>query len=173
MPVTPVFSDRKSESRAVAWLEQPDEKAGETKWIEHTVGAMDVEPLFIDASPSRVLASTRQMIWLEFRRDDLGKWKQMKHPNPTDVPFGKAIRWLGKNKVVLTANTHADKAGSEQLGIWLKKPDDSWQPICSTKECKFDRMELIDLDADGDLDVLTCEERQQLGVVWYENPGIK
>jgi hypothetical protein len=22
----------------------------------------------------------------------------------------------------------------------------------------------------GDLDVITCEERDQLGVVWYENP---
>jgi hypothetical protein len=24
--------------------------------------------------------------------------------------------------------------------------------------------------ADGDLDVLTCEERANLGVIWYENP---
>ncbi len=35
---------------------------------------------------------------------------------------------------------------------------------------KFDRIELLDLDGDGDLDVLTCEERDQLGVLWYENP---
>lgn len=27
-----------------------------------------------------------------------------------------------------------------------------------------------DMDGDGDLDVITCEERDQLGVVWYENP---
>ena len=32
-------------------------------------------------------------------------------------------------------------------------------------------MELIDLDGDGDLDVMTCEERKNLGVIWYENPG--
>jgi hypothetical protein len=36
-------------------------------------------------------------------------------------------------------------------------------------------MELLDLDGDGDLDVLTCEENygpdsQGLGVIWYENP---
>jgi hypothetical protein len=36
---------------------------------------------------------------------------------------------------------------------------------------KFDRMELVDLDGDGDLDVLTCEERAGLGVIWYENPA--
>jgi hypothetical protein len=32
-------------------------------------------------------------------------------------------------------------------------------------------MELVDLDGDGDLDVLTCEERAGLGVIWYENPA--
>jgi hypothetical protein len=36
---------------------------------------------------------------------------------------------------------------------------------------KFDRIELIDLDQDGDLDVITCEERENLGVIWYENPS--
>ncbi|MCH5376211.1 MAG: hypothetical protein JJ992_19750, partial [Planctomycetes bacterium] len=42
--------------------------------------------------------------------------------------------------------------------------------ISGPEGVKFDRLELLDLDADGDLDVLTCEERDNLGVVWYENP---
>ena len=37
------------------------------------------------------------------------------------------------------------------------------------KGYKPDRVELLDLDGDGDLDVLTTEERNGLGVVWYEN----
>ena len=38
---------------------------------------------------------------------------------------------------------------------------------------KFDRIELRDLDGDGDLDLITCEERDNLGVFWYENPAGK
>jgi len=35
---------------------------------------------------------------------------------------------------------------------------------------KYDRIELLDIDEDGDLDILTCEERAGLGVIWFENP---
>lgn len=50
-----------------------------------------------------------------------------------------------------------------------------WEPqeISGPRGIKYDRIELLDLDADGDLDVLSCEERDQkkgLGVFWYENP---
>ena len=38
---------------------------------------------------------------------------------------------------------------------------------------KFDLVELVDLDNDGDLDIITSEEAHNLGVVWYENPTIK
>lgn len=38
------------------------------------------------------------------------------------------------------------------------------------KGVKFDRIELLDLGADGDLDVATSEEFTRLGVICYENP---
>jgi hypothetical protein len=44
----------------------------------------------------------------------------------------------------------------------------------------FDLLQLVDLDGDGDLDVITLEEKgpylakgyvgRELGVIWYENP---
>jgi len=35
---------------------------------------------------------------------------------------------------------------------------------------KFDLLQLVDLDQDGDLDVITCEEADNLGLIWFENP---
>jgi hypothetical protein len=50
-----------------------------------------------------------------------------------------------------------------------------WHNISGTEGIKYDRIEIIDLDNDGDLDILTCEEKygknkQGLGVIWYKNP---
>jgi len=62
---------------------------------------------------------------------------------------------------------------------WLsckgRLPGAKWEPheISGEVGIKFDRLELLDMDGDGDLDVLTCEERAHgtgLGVFWYENP---
>ncbi|TWT78772.1 FG-GAP repeat protein [Planctomycetes bacterium CA13] len=168
-----VFSDRTSKHRCVAWLEQPDENPETASWTEHTIGATGTDPLFIDAAPDRVLVTTRQKKFFDFKKSGYDKWDATSHANPADVPFGKAIRLLTPDTIIFTANTHADSANTKQPGMWLKQSGKDWQVVDPTNECKFDRMELIDLDGDGDLDVMTCEERQSLGVVWYENPGIK
>ncbi len=168
-----VFSDRKTRTRIVAWLEQPNNANAKGMWKEHAIGATKTEPMFIDATPNRILVPTRQANWIDFRRQNQNSWEQTVSPTPDSVPFGKAIRTFGENNLVLTANTAADREHKKQPGIWLQIPGSAWQPIGTKIECKFDRIELVDLDADGDLDIITCEERQQLGVVWYENPGIK
>jgi hypothetical protein len=51
-----------------------------------------------------------------------------------------------------------------------------FQKVSGLKGRKFDLVTLIDLDGDGDLDVLTNDENEEgdgLGVVWYENPTNK
>jgi len=168
-----VFSDRKTNTRMVGWLEQPNQSVEDREWEQHEIGAASTEPMFIEASSNRILVPTRDSNWIDFRKTKDGNWKNNIHGNPPSVPFGKAIRALGENNIILTANTAADKESEDQPGIWLKRPTTGWQPIGTSNECKFDRMELIDLDGDGDLDILTCEERRRLGVVWYENPGVK
>jgi len=75
----------------------------------------------------------------------------------------------------------SDADGEKSGVIWMSYEgefsDWKWRfhEISEPKGVKYDRIELIDLD--GDLDLLTCEERQGgvgtgLGVIWYENPTI-
>ena len=57
--------------------------------------------------------------------------------------------------------------------------DSEWisHDISGPEGIKFDNLLLLDLDKDGDMDIISTEERQMsfnksngLGVVWYENP---
>lgn len=57
--------------------------------------------------------------------------------------------------------------------------DATWidHEISGSAGSKFDRIELVDLDGDGDLDAMTTEENfgpdsLGMGVIWYENPTI-
>ncbi len=64
--------------------------------------------------------------------------------------------------------------------VWLDGKDlspsceSAYQSISGAHNAKYDKVELIDMDLDGDLDILTCEENygpnsEGLGVIWYEN----
>lgn len=102
--------------------------------------------------------------------------------NPFGVTCGKAVAigdidGDGVPDLVHTTNTKASNLGHKQPGVsWISpvivNDQFSWQihDISGLQGQKFDRIELIDLDGDGDLDVLTCEEVDNLGVIWYENP---
>ena len=51
----------------------------------------------------------------------------------------------------------------QRAGPWLQRT------LGGPDGLKFDLIQTVDIDGDGDLDVFTCEERDQLGVFWYEN----
>lgn len=57
--------------------------------------------------------------------------------------------------------------------VWLKGAADNTfttrGEISGPRGVKHDNPELVDVDCDGDLDLVTTEEKY-LGVVWYENP---
>ena len=166
-----VFTDRKGPKRMAGWLKQP--VAPDGIWKEHEIAGAGDEVMFLHATSDRCLIAIRNGQYLDCRREAKG-WQSESHPNPGGLTFGKAVAPLGNQGLVMTLNTVLEKANgkpAERPGIWFRDASSDWYPIDHTSKTKFDRIELLDLDQDGDLDVMTCEERRNLGVIWYENPG--
>ncbi|MBT9190078.1 FG-GAP repeat domain-containing protein [Zobellia russellii] len=192
-----VVSDRNiGATNGVRWLENPGKRRKQKKfWKSHFIGAKNVRVMFMDLADidgdqleDAIAAEyTNQKIVFMRRLDNTGlNWDTFNIDIPETTGRAKAVKVGDINKdgkldVVYTSNTF-EKDG--QSGIyWLSykdKPIESiweWHNISGLEGIKYDRVELIDLDGDGDLDVLTCEENygensQGLGVIWYENPRI-
>jgi hypothetical protein len=71
---------------------------------------------------------------------------------------------LGPRRPGVTWLKNLNNAGS-QKGLEFEV-----QQMSSLAGKKFDLLQCVDVDQDGDLDVITCEERDNLGLFWYENP---
>ena len=176
-----LYSDRKGATRGVYWLERKNDL-----WQRHLIGGADRENMFLSAgdldSDGRrdIVCATKggPIVWYRQRGN---AWSAHEIPLPDGVGGGKGtavgdINGDGKQDIVFSCEG-ADNGrsgvrwlsweGSPIKGIWRS------HEISGPAGIKFDRLELNDVDQDGDLDVLTCEERDQLGVIWYENPQIK
>jgi len=167
-----VASNRKGPTSRVLWLENP---ASDDEWREHLVGASGEELMFLDVVDLdgndqldiAVAAKGRKIMTLVdgevsefvFPEDHYGTAKAVR---VVDVDDDGHFDFVGTT----------EKANGPKSGVfWMAGPD--WKithDIGGPDGVKFDRIEMLDLDGDGDLDLLTCEERDQLGVIWYENP---
>ena len=69
-------------------------------------------------------------------------------------------------------NAHPPKNGLTWLSCHGPPRGGVWQSyeLSGSDGVKYDLLTLVDLDEDGDLDVLTTEEVRNRGVIWYENP---
>ena len=122
--------------------------------------------------------------WYE-RLDATGRnWRRHEIAYPGDVGKSKGVAVGdvdadGRLDIVLS---HASARAPLSGIVWLAYEDSVLDPVWRRNEIsgpvgsKFDRLELLDVDGDGDLDVLTTEENYGedsagLGVIWYENPG--
>ncbi len=186
-------SDRKGKMRGCRWLENPG--VGDTQkktWTNHFIGCRNKEVMFLtladidedglqDVLVAANAGKASEIIILR-RLDIRGQlWKEYVIPYPEQSGTAKAvvvgdINRDGKKDIVFSCeNARSPKSGL----MWLARRkgvfDGDWQAhdISGPKGIKYDRMELLDADGDGDLDVLTCEERENrkgLGLFWYENP---
>lgn len=190
-----VTSDRKpGETNGIRWMENPGKtKNQKQEWEDHLIGCKSLEVMFMDMADidgdgledAIVTESTNQKIVYMKRLDNSGlNWKSYNIDIPKITGRAKAVKVGdidrdGNLDLVHTTNTlsAANKSGI----FWLSFRDSpidptwDWNELSGPEGIKFDRIELLDLDGDGDLDVLTCEENYGpnslgLGIIWYENP---
>ncbi len=167
-----LFSDRRGPRSGVYWLENG------AAWQEHTVGAVGREVMFIDLADfdgdgqRDVIAAVKPHdVLVHLRRG--GQWAVETVPFPADFTgTAKAVRVAdidrnGRPDLVYTA----EKAAGELRGaVWMDGATRQVHDISGAPGVKYDLIELHDFDGDGDLDLLTTEEVDGLGVIWYENP---
>ena len=184
-----VVSDRKGGNCGVLWLENPGPHAAAagSSWREHRIGASGREVMFLDVADLDrdgrldVAVAVKPAEILLFRQatNGVGSWRSQLVPLPAAaVGSAKAVRVAdidtdGRWDLVFSC----EHAKTPRSGVvWLSEadaaPDGTWDThdISGPEGVKFDLLQTIDLDADGDLDVVTCEEAENLGVFWYENP---
>jgi hypothetical protein len=176
-------SDRRSKTPGVLWLENPGAKAMKAnpslQWNVHRIGAVGKEVMFITISKDNVIhAAVRpnRIHLLQSNGDPRKPWREQVITYPSNK-YGTAkaacaadLDGDGQTEIAVSC----EAANGAKSGVfYLKKIKGKWvdHDIGGPKGLKYDRIELLDLDGDGDLDLLTCEERDFNAVLWYENPS--
>jgi hypothetical protein len=188
-----VISDRKGTLRGCRWLENPGPGPKQKEpWLNHFMGGRESEVMFMSWADldgdgrEDAVAALKPLTILYLRRlDGSGlRWKEYS----IDIDFN-----TGNVKAVTAGDLNRDgrldlavtteNAKGKHGVFWLEytgEPSDrvwAFHPISGVERgIKYDRIELLDLDRDGDLDLLTCEEREGgkgLGVFWHENPWVR
>ncbi len=182
-----LFSDRRGESSGVWWVENPGSGPQQfRRWAQRPVGALGEEVMFLaegdlDGDGLLDVVSAVRPSWIVVHRrlDRRGRsWEDLRLDLPEDAGTAKAVAvgdidLNGSPDVVFSC----EQAKGELSGVWWfsyknsSKGTMNARNISGPQGIKYDRIELVDMDGDGDLDVLTCEETANLGVIWYENPA--
>ena len=185
-----LVSDRYGDRRGVRWLKHPGYGKGLTDlWENHFIGVQDGEPMFLtlaeipewipDGVPGIVVPDLVKG-WEFFYRNE-GRWvnKSMAYPAFSGTR-GKSVAVADVNQngtwdLVASYEGALDRSGVLFIDGFLEKTH-SFTEISGKAGVKYDFTVLIDMDGDGDLDVLTSEEtgeegsKEGLGIIWYENP---
>jgi hypothetical protein len=183
-----IVTDRHTPSGASGyWLENPGpgHPSQTSPWTIHDIGGSSqllyfgVGDLDQDGLVDIVAAQQDPSAILFFRRlaPNGLSWQTHEIAWPSIAgPKAKAATvadFNGDGRLDIVASS-VDASGKVSV-LWLSYASSpfemSWQAHeINTGGTKFDRIEVLDLDGDGDLDVSTTEETDNLGVLWWENP---
>jgi hypothetical protein len=180
-----VFTDRKGARTGAFWLESPGAAANrqQAPWPEHALGGLGREVMFADGADVNgdgladvAVAVKPREVLLCLRQSDGGWREQVLRLDRANLGTAKAVKVAdvngdGRPDLLYTCEGAND---AREGVVWLERQEQGpWRqrPLGGPAGVKFDLMQVLDLDADGDLDLITCEESDGLGVIWYENPS--
>ena len=193
-----LLSDRKGTQSGIFWLENPG-KTSEvltSPWKTHTIADHMKEPMLIDTFDMD--DDGIEEIVVPYYVDDVGfmsifhtkdrkTWSEKPVTYPENMGRAKSLQVgdinLDGNPDLILSTEHADDGKSGI--VWLEyqdswdKPDWIAHDVSGPEGIKFDLNLLLDVDGDGDMDIVNTEENNNarggnagLGLIWYENPQI-
>lgn len=182
-----LVTDRKGEESGVKWFENPGTALWHKPWPEHVLGLAGKEVMFMevldydfDGDQDIVVADIAEGVFL---LRNSGKLKQT-WPTQKLFSYPEGVGNRGKSVALMPTSdslayeiyTSFEEAEGK-VGVLQSKPlkGKKWQhrDISGPLGIKYDKLLLYDVDGDGDMDIMTTEERANkngLGVIWYENP---
>lgn len=191
-------TERRDENRGALWLENPGAKQASSPWKEHRIGPVnDHEALHntiadLDGDGLEDVIVSVKGGPLKFHRrvsQSPLRWETHSIEIPPYAAGGKAVQVADINLDgqldLAVSSEHAidGKIGTYWLSYNQSPTETQWTPtsISGPEGYINDLIQVTDLDGDGDLDVVTVEEKgpyiakghqvKELGVIWYENPA--
>lgn len=176
-----IYSDRKGDRSGIYQLPLLDLPP----YFEppNLIGASGEEVMFLDIA--NVDDNDRADVIAAIRPDKITIHYQPSAKSPPEEPWEHDTLLpvpadYGTVKAVALADIEGDeipefvitceRADGKKCGVLFGTVFSEYFPVTNSEGVKFDRIEMIDIDEDGDLDIVTCEERTGLGVIWHENP---
>lgn len=174
-----LVSDRYGSNRGIRWLKNPGPgKAQMAPWPNQVIGLTQGQPMFMHATTDTILAMDLNAGLVRFTRSENHPWQADTIAYPTFAGTrGKAVTQGdlnadGRADLVMSFEGARDRHGV----VWRDAATNAFKSISGKRGVKYDLVLLLDMDDDGDLDVVTSEENNNsttdkgLGVVWFENP---